>query len=60
MKMSDSIGHSDSSITAQNELGTFAQLSYNPDLDPNDYHLVGPYKEHLSGITFSTDEKIKK
>ena len=31
---------------------------YSPDLEPSDFHLFGPMKEHLRGQKFSDDNEI--
>jgi len=38
----------------------FADLSYSPDLAPSDFHLFGPLKESLGGITFENDDAVKQ
>ena len=35
-------------------------LPYSPDLEPSDYHLFGPLKNHLRGTTFSDDKAVKE
>jgi transposase len=32
---------------------------YSPDLDPSDFHLFGPLKNHLRGKSFTDDEEVE-
>jgi len=38
----------------------FAHPPYSPDLAPSDFHLFGPVKESLGGITFKNDYPVKE
>jgi len=38
----------------------FAHLPYSPHLAPSDFHLIGPLKESLGGITFENDDAVKQ
>ena len=33
---------------------------YSPELDPSDYYLFGPLKEHLGGKMFRNNEEVKQ
>ncbi|GFO32521.1 histone-lysine N-methyltransferase SETMAR [Plakobranchus ocellatus] len=34
------------------------KIQYSPDLAPSDFHLFGPLKRHLGGMTFETEDDL--
>jgi len=52
--------HQTTQKIAETDWELFARLLHSPDLAPSDFHLFGPLKELLSGITFENDDAVKQ